>query len=301
MDIPDLILTDAAAVWGLRVLYAGAILIVGLWFAFFVSGLVRKQTLKNPRIDTTLGNFIALVIRYAVIVFVIIAVLQKFGVQTASLVAVLGAGALGIGLALQGTLGNVASGIIIALVRPYQIGDFVDLNGKEGTVIDVNLFFTELHSLNDRRVLVPNGQALSNPLVNHTTKGRLRCELAFGVGYDDDLDKVFEVMGQVMAADPRTVKEPPPWFGTTALDDFAVEVTARAWIATEDYLDYRADMMKAIKEAFDREEIDLPYPHAVEISKGEIQLRFPPVKPPPEPGHRVVEPRPGVGPEPATD
>lgn len=271
--------------WGVRVLSAAIILTLGLWFAFFISKLVRRQVLKHPHFDATLGTFFAQAIRYAIIAFVLVAVLQKFGVQTASLVAVLGAGALAIGLALQGTLGNVASGIILALMRPYRIGEFVEINGREGKVIGLDLLFTQIETLDDRRIFVPNGQVLTNPIVNFTTMGRRRCVIVFGIGYDDDIDEAIAAVADVMGADPRTLHEPPMWFGAEKLGDFAVDISARAWIATDDYLDYRADMVHRVKEAFDAEGIEIPYPHAVEISKGEITLRTPPIKPrltPPE-------------------
>lgn len=274
-------LPDTAIVWGLRILYAGGILIVGLWLAFFVSRFVRKEVIKHPRIDRTLGTFLALIIRYAIIVFVIVAVLQKFGVETTSLVAVLGAGALAIGLALQGTLGNVASGIMIAFMRPYRIGDFVEINGKEGRVVDLDMFFTELEAPDARRIWVPNGQAMGNPITNYTQRGRRRCIITIGIGYDDDIDEAFRVMNELMTGDARALAEPPAWFGVDSLGDFAVNVTGRVWVKTEDHRVYKADMLKAIKEAFDREGIEMPYPHAVELSKGELAPRTPPVKPPP--------------------
>ena len=275
--------TEAAVLWGLRLLFAAMILGVGLWFAFFVSNAVRRQAAKHPRIDATLGTFFSLVIRYVIIAFVVIAVLQKFGVQTASLVAALGAGALAIGLALQGTLGNVASGIMIAFMRPYRIGDFVEINGQEGEVVDLDLFFTQLATLDDRRIYVPNSQAVSNPIVNYTTQGLRRCIIAFGVGYDDDIDKVFDVIRKVMAGDLRTAADPPIWIGVQNLGEYSVDISARSWITTDDYFQYRADMLHWVKEAFDREGIDIPYPHSVEISKGEIELRMPPIKPQPDP------------------
>lgn len=275
-DLPDI-----AVVWGLKVLYAAVVLIGGIWFAYFISRFVRTQAEKNPRIDTTLGAFLSRMVRYAIIIVVLIVVLQMFGVQTASLVAILGASALAVGLALQGTLGNVASGIMIALIRPYHIGDFVEINGKEGLVTDLDLFFTEIATLDDRRILVPNGQAVTNPIVNHTTKGRRRCVIIFGVGYEDDLDQVIAILREIMAGDGRALDRPPPWFGVESLGDFAVNVSARVWVKTPDYLDYRADMIKAVKEAFDREGIEMPYPHAVEMSKGEIVMRSPPIKPKP--------------------
>jgi small conductance mechanosensitive channel len=164
--------TEELIAWGARIGSAALILIIGLWLAFSISRFVRNKAEGNPRIDTTLGTFLSLVIRYALIVLVVIVVLQQFGVQTTSLVAVVGASALAVGLALQGTLTNVASGIMLALIRPYHIGDFVEINGKEGTVTALDLFFTRLRSPDERTILVPNGQAVSNPIINHTQKGR---------------------------------------------------------------------------------------------------------------------------------
>lgn len=271
-------ITDVAILWGFRVLYAAAVLAAGLWLAFFVSRVARHQAERNPRIDTTLGAFLARMVRYAIIVIVLIVVLQMFGVETASLVAILGASALAVGLALQGTLGNVASGIMIAFMRPYQIGDFVEIGGKEGRVTDLDLFFTEIETLDDRRVLVPNGQVVSNAITNFTTKGRRCCVIPFGIGYEDDIDRAFDVLRATMSGDPRALRDPAPWFGVETLGDFAVTISARAWVATADYPGFRADMLKAVKEAFDREGIEMPYPHAVEMSKGEVERRSPPIK-----------------------
>jgi len=271
--------TNLAITWGARVLSAAVILAIGLWFAFFLSRAVKRQALRHPHLDTTLGTFFSLVIRYAIIALVLIVVLQQFGVQTTSLVAVLGAGALAIGLALQGTLGNVASGIILALMRPFRIDDFVEVNGQEGKVVNLDLLFTEIETLDDRRIFVPNGQVLTNPIVNFTTMGRRRCIIVFGIGYDDDIDKAIAVLREVMSDDPRTLQDPPLWFGADNLGEYSVDISARAWIAVDDYLQYRADMIHRVKEAFDAEGIDIPYPHAVEMSKGEIELRLPPMKP----------------------
>lgn len=279
----DTNIPDEVWSWVLRVLYAAAVLAIGLWIAFFVSRLARSQAEKNPRIDTTLGAFLARMVRYAIIAVVLVVVLQMFGVQTASLVAIVGASALAVGLALQGTLGNVASGIMIALIRPYHIGDYVEIGGKEGLVTDLDLFFTELSTLDDRRMLVPNGQAMSNPIINFTTKGLRRCVVLFGVGYEDDLDHAFAVLKAIIERDARTLLSPPVWIGVESLGDFSVNISARAWIKTGDYLDYRADLIKAAKEAFDREGIEMPYPHAVEMSKGEIERRDPPMKSAPSP------------------
>ncbi|WP_432769972.1 MAG: mechanosensitive ion channel [Sphingopyxis sp.] len=275
--------------WIARIGSAAFILVVGLWLAFFLSRLARRKALENPRVDATLATFLSVMIRYALIILVIIIVLQQFGVQTTSLVAVLGASALAIGLALQGTLTNVASGIMLAIIRPYHIGDFVEINGREGNVIDLDLFFTRLRSPDEQVILVPNGQVTANPIVNHTQKGRRRCVITIGIGYEDDIDQALTVMKNIMAGDPRAINEPPPWFRLKDLGDYSVNLQGRAWVPAEQHGRYKSEMTKLIKEAFDREGIDMPYPHAVEMSKGEIERRDPPIKPAPNRAESISE------------
>ena len=275
--------------WIARIGSAALILVIGLWLAFFIAKVVRKKALEHPRIDATLGTFLSLMIRYALIILVLIIVLQQFGVQTTSLVAVLGASALAVGLALQGTLTNVASGIMIAIIRPYHLGDFVEVNGKEGTVIDLDLFFTKLRSPEEQTILVPNGQAASNPIVNHTQKGRRRCIITIGIGYDDDIDKALGIVREIMTGDPRAVADPPGWFGVKDLGDSSVNIQGRTWVPTDAHRLYKSEMTKLIKEAFDREGVEIPYPHAVEMSKGEIERRDPPNKP--APGNKALPSR----------
>lgn len=261
--------TEDLIAWTARIGSAALILIVGLWLALFVSRAVRRKALESTRIDATLGTFLAVMIRYVLIALVLIVVLQQFGVQTTSLVAVLGASALAIGLALQGTLTNVASGIMIAIIRPYHIGDFVELNGKEGTVTDLDLFFTRLRSPDERTILVPNGQVTSNPIINHTQKGRRRCIIRVGIGYQDDIDQALGIIREIMTGDKRALAEPPGWFGLKDLGDSAVNVEGRVWIATDAHRAYKSEMTKQIKQAFDQAGIDMPYPHSVQITKEE--------------------------------
>ncbi|RYE69795.1 MAG: mechanosensitive ion channel family protein [Rhizobiaceae bacterium] len=270
--------SDELIYWVARIGSAGLILLIGLWLAYSISKVVRTKAIQNPRIDTTLGTFLSLIIRYALIIVVLIVVLQQFGIQTTSLVAILGASALAIGLALQGTLTNVASGIMIAFMRPYHIGDFVEINGREGIVFDLDLFFTKLRSENDQIILVPNGQAASNPIINHTRKGMRCCILRVGIGYEDDIDHALRVLSGIMQNDTRALGEPPAWFGVQQLGDFAVTVEGRVWVATEEHRIFKAEMTKLIKEAYDREGVEMPYPHAVEMSKGEVPRREPPLK-----------------------
>lgn len=264
--------------WIINVIVASTILVVGIWFAYFISRFVRRKAFEHPRVDRTLSNFFALMIRYALIIIVLLVVLQQFGIETTSLVAVVGASALAIGLALQGTLTNVASGIMLALMRPFHIGDFVEINGREGTVTDLDLFFTQIRSPNDRMVYVPNGSIVSNPIVNFTRGGLRRSIIAIGVGYEDDLDQAIAVMRDIIEGDERTKAQPEPTFRVSELADSSVVIEACSSIVTADYGAYKGDMLKAIKEAFDREGIEIPYPHAVEMSKGDMPRRDPPIK-----------------------
>lgn len=270
--------SEELILWIVRIGSAALILVVGLWLAFFISRIVRNKALDHPRIDATLAAFLSTMLRYALIILVLLIVLQQFGVQTTSLVAVLGASALAVGLALQGTLTNVASGIMLAIIRPYHIGDFVEINGREGTVIDLDLFFTRLRSPDEQIVMVPNGQATANSIVNHTQNGRRRCVITIGIGYEDDIDRGLDVMKDIMVGDSRAFADPPPWFRLKDLGDYAVNIQGRAWVPAEQHGRYKSEMTKLIKEAFDREGIDMPYPHTVELSKGEIERRDPPIK-----------------------
>jgi len=254
-----------AVTWGTNLVFAALTLIIGLWIAGWISGVIRKRAMKSERIDNTLGNFFASVVRYVLIAVVLIAVLQKFGVQTTSLVAMLGAATLAIGLALQGTLGNVAAGVMIVMVRPYQLGDFVEIAGKSGTVTDINIFYTAIDTIDHHRVIIPNGQAWGDVIDNYTTNDRRRTTLTFGISYDDDIDKAMTVMRETALAHDHVMAEPEPWVAVSGLGDSSVDIDLRAWVRQPEFFQTNRDLIKMVKEAFDREGITIPYPHQVEI------------------------------------
>ncbi len=256
-----------AVEWGLRVLYAAIILIVGLWLAGFISGTIRKRALKSERFDKTLANFFASVVRYVLMAVVIIAVLQKFGVPVTSLVAVLGAATLAIGLALQGTLGNVAAGVMIVMIRPYRLGDFIEIADVGGTVSDINLFYTALDTIGNEHVIVPNGQAWNDVIVNYTTNPRRRTTLNFGISYDDDIDRAMEILVETARAHENVLADPEPWVAVSALADSSVNLDLRAWVDQPKFFQTNRDLIKQVKQAFDRESISIPFPHQVEIQK----------------------------------
>lgn len=256
-----------AVEWGLRVLYAAIILVVGLWLAGFISGAIKKRALKSERFDKTLANFFASIVRYVLMAVVFIAVLQKFGVPVTSLVAVLGAATLAIGLALQGTLGNVAAGVMIVMIRPYRLGDYVQISDTEGTVSDINLFYTALDAIGNEHIIVPNGQAWNDVIVNYTTNPRRRTTLNFGISYDDDIDRATEILIETAKAHENVLADPEPWVAVSALADSSVNLDLRAWVDQPNFFQTNRDLIKQVKQAFDREGISIPYPHQVEVQK----------------------------------
>lgn len=259
---------------GLAPILSGAIMAavflgVGLWAAGAVAGWIRKRVATSDRLDPTLGNFFASIAKYLILAVVIIAVLQLFGFQATSLVAVLGAATLAIGLALQGTLGNVAAGVMLIMFRPYKLGDYVQVAGHSGTVKDLNIFTTELVTPDGVRIVIPNGECWGGSVVNYAVERR-RVDLTFGISYDDDIEKAIGVILGVIEADSRFLNEPAePWVRVVNLGDSSVDLQMRAWTSASDYWEARFAALRAVKEAFDRAGVEIPYPHQVEIARSE--------------------------------
>jgi small conductance mechanosensitive channel len=246
---------------------ATVILVVGFMIAGAVGRSVRKLADKNPRMDKTLSSFFASLARWGIIAVVLIAVLTRFGVETTSLVAALGAMTLAVGLALQGTLGNVAAGVMIVFFRPYSIGQYVDIAGVAGTVRDITLFYTELNTPDNVQIIIPNGQAWDNVITNYSAYPERRCDLVFSASYDDEIDKVQKVLRELFEADERVRKEPAVFVEVKAHNASSVDYQVRAWCAASDYWGLHFEMNKRVKLAFDENGIEIPYPHQVEIHK----------------------------------
>ncbi|MEN0652739.1 MULTISPECIES: mechanosensitive ion channel family protein [Hyphobacterium] len=250
-----------------NVALAALILFVG----FLVAGLARRSVKhlveKNPKIDPTLANFFGGIVRYAILAVVGIAVLTRFGVETTSLVAALGAATLAIGLALQGTLSNVAAGVMIVFFRPYKIGDFVDIADASGTVKDITLFTTELTAIDGVQITVPNGQAWGDVITNYSANPTRRVDWTFSISYDDDIDKAMQVLRDTILPDERIHAEPEPVIVVVAHNTSSIDISVRVWAATADHWAIKWDMWKKVKHAFDANDIEIPYPHQVEIHK----------------------------------
>ncbi|WP_306151378.1 mechanosensitive ion channel family protein [Roseovarius sp. MMSF_3281] len=243
------------------------VLIIGWMVAGMVSGLVRRKVNANENIDNTLGNFVASIVKWVILIMVLVAVLGIFGIEATSLVAVLGAATLAIGLALQGTLSDLAAGFMLILFRPYKLGQYVDIGGTAGTVKDLNLFITELVTPDNVQIIVPNGQAWGAIITNFSHHDTRRVDMTFGIDYGDDADKAMGIILDLAKADARVHEDPAPWVRVTNLGDSSVDLTARLWCNAADYWDLKFEMTKAVKEAFDKSGVSIPYPHSVEIKK----------------------------------
>ncbi|MDF2372888.1 MAG: mechanosensitive ion channel [Rhizobiaceae bacterium] len=242
-------------------------LIVGYLIAGWVSGTIRRRVNASARLDNTLGNFFASIAKWLIMAVVVIAVLQLFGFQATSLVAVLGAATLAIGLALQGTLADIAAGVMLIVFRPFKLGQFVDIGGTSGTVKDLNLFFTELATPDNVQIIMPNGRAWGSVITNYSAHATRRVDLTFGIDYGDDADKAMAIIHTCAAADDRFLNDPEPWVRVVNLNDSSVDLGVRLWCKAEDYWELKFAMTKNVKEAFDKGGISIPYPHQVEIHK----------------------------------
>jgi small conductance mechanosensitive channel len=263
-------LADALASLSINLAAALLILLATLWAAQWLAGLVRRALgrIHAPNApDQTVQIFVSSLTRWLVIVVGLIAVLQTLGVQTTSILAVLGAASLAVGLALQGALSNVAAGVIILILRPYRIGEVVEINGKLGTVMRLDLFVTELSDPDNVDVYVPNGKVLGEVIVNYSRSPYRRMELNFNVDYDDDVDVALGYLIDCAKADARVLPDPKPWSGVTALAQNSVTVTLRAWTPTDAYWDARFDMLKRVKQTFEAGGLLTPYPHQITVEK----------------------------------
>ncbi|MEJ8472686.1 mechanosensitive ion channel family protein [Roseibium algae] len=243
------------------------VLIIGWAIAGFLSGMIRKRVMSNPKIDDTLGAFAASLVKWLVLLVTLIAVLQLFGIQATSLVAVLGAATLAIGFALQGTLSDLAAGVMLIFFRPYKLGQFVDIGGTAGTVKDINLFMTELVTPDNVQIVMPNGKAWGSVVTNYSAHPTRRVDFTFGIDYSDDADKAMALILDLAKADDRVHSDPEPWVRMVNLGDSSVDLGVRLWCNAADYWELKFSMTKKVKEAFDANGVSIPYPHTVEIQK----------------------------------
>jgi small conductance mechanosensitive channel len=250
---------EIVAASGINLLAAVAILVLGKWAAGFLRRLC-ENIMTRSRIDSTLVKFVGNLVYAALLVFALLAALNKLGIQTASLVAVIGAAGLAVGLALQGSLSNFAAGVLLIVFRPFKKGDYVEAAATTGTVEEIQIFTTMLITPDNKMIIVPNSKIIADNIVNISAQPTRRVDFVFGVGYTDDLDGVKEVIHQVLAEDNRVLKEPAPFVGVLALADNSVNFAVRPWVRTPDYWPVFFDMNEKMKKRFDAAGITIPFP-----------------------------------------
>ncbi len=256
----DLVMKILTA-YGLRVIGAVVILIVGWVASSWAAHTIRKIAVRSEHVDVMLCSFLASLARYGIIAVTVLAVLAKFGVQTASLVAVLGATGLAIALALQGTLGHIAAGVMILFFRPFRVGQYVEVAGQTGTVKAVTLFTTELATPDNIQILIPNGQVWDTTLRNFSHYETRRIEIILGIDYGDDIDKAVASARAVIDAESRILPAPEPQVVVGALGTSSVDLSIRVWAKRDDFFGTKVDLTKALKERMDADGISIPYPH----------------------------------------
>jgi len=248
------------ATYGINVVGALVIIVVGFMVAGWARRALERALSRSGKMDATLVRFFGSLVRYAIIAFVIIAALQQFGVEATSLVAVFGAAGLAIGLALQGTLSNVAAGVMLLMFRPFKIGDFVDIGGKTGTVKEVGLFTTELATGDNVKIIMPNGQIWGQAIANFSANPTRRVDLMMGIDYGDNIDTAMATINRVIGEETRALIDQDSTVAVAELADSSVNIVVRVWVNAADYWGVRWDLTKKLKEQLEADGISIPFP-----------------------------------------
>lgn len=247
------------AIFGIKVLAAIAILVIGLWFAKLLPKVVRKA-MTEAKIEATLVSFLSNVTYIAAVIFVLLAALNQLGVQTTSIIALLGAAGLAIGLALQGSLANFAAGVLIVFFRPFRVEDWIEAAGVSGIVEEIHIFTTTVRTFDNRTIIVPNAKLSADNITNYSAKPYLRLDLVVGVAYDADVDRVKQVLARALAEDERILQHPAPDIGVLELGDSSVNFAVRPWVRPSDYWQVSLNTYDRIKKCLDAEGISIPFP-----------------------------------------
>jgi small conductance mechanosensitive channel len=262
-------LTVFVTTYGLKIIGAILILILGRIVAGIGRRIVRR-VLEKGKTDSAIISFVGSLTYILILTFAVLAALAKFGIQTASFVAILGAAGFAIGFALQGSLGNFAAGVLILVLRPFRVGDVIQGAGELGTVKEIQLFSTVLATPDNIKVMVPNGKLFGDIIRNITGYDTRRVDLVIGIGYTSDIQKAYEVMMGLIEKDTRILSDPAPQIAVSELADSSVNFVVRPWVKKEDYWGVKFDLTRKIKEAFDENGIEIPFPQRVvhTISEG---------------------------------
>ncbi len=257
IDINQLV--DMGITYGLKIVGAIAIFVIGKWIAKAIVKALKK-VMEKGKVEATLISFVGNLIYVLLMIVVILAAIGNLGVNTTSFVAILGAAGLAVGLALQGTLSNVGAAVLLILFRPFKVGDFVEAGGVAGVVEEINMFSTIFKTGDNKVVIVPNGAIIGGTITNYSAKETRRVEWTFGIGYEDDLKLAKNTLEEILNEDERVLKEPAPFVAVSELADSSVNFVCRVWVKSGDYWGVYFDTIEKVKLVFDEKGISIPYP-----------------------------------------
>ncbi len=252
-------LIEWGATFGIKIIAAVAILIIGRMVAKILQKLIIK-VMDKKNVDKTISSFASSMVFSALYIFVILAALSQVGIQTTSFMAIIGAAGLAIGLALQGSLSNFASGLLIILFRPFKLDDYVEAGGVSGSISKISVFTTDINTVDNKKIIVPNAQIMNGTITNYTAEKTRRVDLTFGVGYEADISKVKDILNKIINEHELILKDPEPFVRLGNLGDSSIDFTVRVWSKTEDYWTVHFDLIESAKEEFDKANISIPYP-----------------------------------------
>ncbi len=258
IDVQQLIETYVLP-WSINIVMALAIFIIGKMAVNMVVSFSKKLMAKG-KVDALLINFISSIVKTVLLLFVVTAALNQLGVDTTSMIALIGAAGLAIGLALQGTLQNLASGVMLIIFRPFTSGDFIEAAGVTGVVEEIGIFSITMRTGDNREIIIPNGAIYGGTITNNSRRATRRVDMVFGIGYDDDLLKAKALIGRILSEDERILADPAPTIAVGELADSSVNFNVRPWCKTADYWGVYGDVHEKIKLTFDAEGISIPYP-----------------------------------------
>lgn len=247
--------------FGIHIISAIAILLIGFWISKTLTRILKKVLVRR-NVDFTLVHFSTSALKFALYLFVIIAAVGQLGIETTSFIAALGAAGLAIGLALQGSLANVAAGVMLIIFRQVKVGQFVESGGVSGTVEKVGIFNTTLVTIDNKVIFIPNSKLINDNIINYSEKDTRRIDLVFSISYEDDIDKTKNIIRSLIDADPDILKEPAALIVVGELSDNSVNIFVRPWVNTNKVLDVRFRLTELIKKKFDEENISIPFPQS---------------------------------------
>ncbi len=262
------LLTEITITYAPKIIMALVILFIGLWLIKRVVKQIDKRMKKNER-DVSLRNFLVSFADWTLKLLLFITVISQLGVPASSFLAIFASAGLAVGLALQGSLANFAGGVLIMIFRPFKVGDKIEAQGQVGDVKEISIFTTKLISADNKLIIIPNGPLSNDTITNYTEEGKMRVDLVIGVGYDEDIKQSKEVLMQVLQSNDLVLKDPAPSVNVSELADSSVNFAVRPFCKPEHYWDVYFKTLEDTKIALDKAGIEIPYPHAVEIVKGE--------------------------------